>query len=132
MKTNEIITVDISDITYGGEGVGKSAGMVVFVPGGVPGDELRIKIYEVKSSFARGEIVEIKKPSADRVEPKCPLYADCGGCQWQHINYPAQLRYKTKLVREALGRIGKLEGVRVNDMIGMEEPWGFRNRSSIP
>jgi 23S rRNA (uracil1939-C5)-methyltransferase len=77
-------------------------------------------------------MVDIVKPSPDRVTPKCPLSKDCGGCQWQNISYPAQLKYKTKIVRETLERIGKLKNIKVNDIIGMQEPWGFRNKIQYP
>ncbi len=131
MKLHEIINLGIDDLTYGGEGIGRSGSFVVFVPDSVPGDELKVEIVELKKSFGRAKILEIIKPSTDRVAPKCPLAMECGGCQWQNISYPAQLKYKTKIVRETLERIGKLK-VEVNDIIGMREPWGFRNKIQYP
>lgn len=148
MKANDKISIMISDLAMGGEGVGRGegpstssldklgtslrAGMAVFVPGSVPGDELKVQITEVKSSFGRGKILEVLKSSPDRVKPPCPLFTDCGGCQWQHISYPAQLKYKTKIVRETIERIGGLKGVKVSDIIGMKDPWGFRNKIQYP
>jgi len=131
MKLNDMITFNIDDLAMGGEGVGRSGGQVIFVPDSVPGDELKVKLTELKKNFARGKIIDIVKPSPDRVAPKCPLSKDCGGCQWQNISYPAQLMYKTKIVRETLERLGKLK-VNVNDIIGMDEPWGFRNKIQYP
>jgi len=139
MRTSEIINIKINDLAMGGEGVGKfegpstslRAGMAVFVPDSVPGDELKIQLVESKKNFGRGKIINISKPSPDRVEPKCPLANICGGCQWQHISYPAQLKYKTKIVQDTLERLGKLK-VKVNDIIGMNEPWGFRNKIQYP
>jgi 23S rRNA (uracil1939-C5)-methyltransferase len=132
MKLNETIYLNIDDLAMGGEGVGRSGSLAVFVPDSVPGDQLKIKLVELKKNFARGKIIEIVKPSPDRVEPKCPLALVCGGCQWQNINYPAQLKFKTKIVQNTLERLGKLKGVRVNDIIGMDEPWGFRNKIQYP
>ena len=131
MKLNETINLKIDDLAMGGEGVGRTGGQVVFVPDSVPGDELNVKLIDLRKNFARGKIINITKPSPDRVTPKCPLSKDCGGCQWQNISYHAQLKYKTKIVQETLERLGKLK-VNVNDIIGMEEPWGFRNKIQYP
>jgi len=122
----------IDDLAMGGEGVGHFGGMAVFVPDSIPGDELKVKLVEVKNNFARGKYTDIVVHSPDRVTPKCPLAKQCGGCQWQHISYPAQLRYKTKIVRETIQRIGKLSNVKVNEIIGMQNPWGFRNKIQYP
>lgn len=132
MKINETMNLYIHDLAMGGEGVGKTSGMAVFVPDSIPGDELKVRLIEVKRNFARGKIVDIVKPSIDRVAPKCPLAQVCGGCQWQHISYPAQLRFKTKIVKETLERLGKLKNINIADIIGMEEPWGFRNKIQYP
>lgn len=132
MNLNEIISIKIDDLAMGGEGVGKYEGMAVFVPDSVPGDEVEARMVEVKRNFARGVIVKIARPSPDRVEPKCPLARTCGGCQWQQIGYPAQLRFKTKIVRDTLQRIGKLGNVTINEILGMEEPWRFRNKIQYP
>lgn len=131
MKINDTINIKIDDLAMGGEGVGKAEGMVIFVADSVPGDELKIKLTEAKKNFGRGRIIEVIKPSSDRVELKCPLAKQCGGCQWQQISYPAQLKYKTKIVQDTLERIGKLK-VKVSDIIGMQEPWGFRNKIQYP
>ena len=117
MKLNEIITINISDLAMGGEGVGKIGGLAVFVPDSIPGDELKVKLIEIKNNYSRGKMIEIIKPSPDRVAPKCPLAKECGGCQWQNISYPAQLKYKTKIVKDTLERLGKLKGIKVNDII---------------
>jgi predicted RNA-binding protein with TRAM domain len=132
MRINEIITVNIDDLAMGGEGVAHSGGLAVFVPDSVPGDELKVGLVELKKNFARGAIIDIVKPSPDRVASKCLLAKACGGCQWQHISYPTQLKYKTKIVKETLSRLGKLNNIKVSDIIGMDEPWGFRNKIQYP
>jgi 23S rRNA (uracil1939-C5)-methyltransferase len=132
MNLNEILNVKITDLAMGGEGVAHVGGMAIFVPDSVPGDELKVRVFEAKRSYAKARIIEILRPSNDRVEPKCPLSKICGGCQWQQIDYSAQLRFKTNIVKETLERIGKLPNVKVNDTIGMQEPWGFRNKIQYP
>jgi 23S rRNA (uracil1939-C5)-methyltransferase len=132
MKLNETVNLRIDDLAMGGEGVGRFGGLAVFVPDAVPGDELKVKLFDIKRNFARGKIVDIIKPSADRVALKCPLGRECGGCQWQNVSYPAQLRFKTKIVKDTLERLGHLKQVKVNDIIGMRDPWGFRNKIQYP
>ncbi len=132
MKLNETVNLRIDDLAMGGEGVGRSGGLAVFVPDSVPGDELKVKLFDIKRNFARGKIVDVIKPSPDRVALKCPLARECGGCQWQNISYPAQLRFKTKIVKDTLERLGHLKQVRVDDIIGMKDPWGFRNKIQYP
>jgi 23S rRNA (uracil1939-C5)-methyltransferase len=132
MREHESIELTIDSLAMGGEGVGRHNGMAVFVPDAVPGDKLKVILTDVRDSFARGRIGSILQPSPDRTTPSCPLASVCGGCQWQHIKYPAQLKFKTKIVTENLERIGRLSGVRVNETIGMKEPWGFRNKIQYP
>jgi 23S rRNA (uracil1939-C5)-methyltransferase len=132
MKELESIELTIDSLAMGGEGVGRYNGMAVFVPDAVPGDKLKVVLTDVRGSFARGRIGSIVNASPDRTTPACPLANICGGCQWQHINYPAQLKIKTKIVSENLERIGKLSGVKVDQTLGMKEPWGFRNKIQYP
>ncbi|MFH1710398.1 MAG: 23S rRNA (uracil(1939)-C(5))-methyltransferase RlmD [bacterium] len=132
MKLYETMNLKIDDLAMGGDGVGRAEGLAVFVPGSVPGDELNVQLVDLKKNYARGKIIDIVKPSMDRVEPKCPLALACGGCQWQHVSYPAQLKFKTKIVQDTLERLGKLKDLKVSDIIGMEDPWGFRNKIQYP
>jgi 23S rRNA (uracil1939-C5)-methyltransferase len=102
------VRVVIDSIAAGGDGVGRSDGMVVFVPRSAPGDVVTAKLAGRKR-FARGTILQIATPSADRVEPLCPHYVinRCGGCQLQHLDYAAQLRAKSIIIRDGVTRIGK-------------------------
>jgi len=102
--------------------------MAVFAMWGCPGDEAEVEITEVPGRFARGLVREVITPSPDRVTALCPHFGSCGGCQLQHITYPAQLRHKTAIVREALSHIGGLSGIEVAETWGMEEPWRYRSR----
>src|SRR4051812_27319997 len=102
--------VRIDSIAAGGDGVGRTEGMVVFVPRTAPGDLIDARVTG-KKSFGRGRVTRIEQPSPDRVEPPCQHYVvdRCGGCQIQHLSYDAQLRAKSGIIRDGLTRIGKRE-----------------------
>lgn len=124
---SEPIRLHLDDMAYGGAAVGRHNGKAVFVPGGIPGEEVLAEIVEDKPRWARARLLEVVVPSPDRIAPPCENYARCGGCQWQHIAYPAQLRLKQEIVRAQLGRIGKIGEPPVQPTIGMENPWAYRN-----
>src|SRR4026209_2571455 len=104
-KRGEILSRPIDDLACGGEGVGRADGYVVFVPGGLPSDRLRVRLVQVRSRFGRGVIDAIEEASRQRVAAPCPYFGRCGGCRLQHVAYPAQLAYKTKQVADALERL---------------------------
>lgn len=132
VQRGETIDLEITGLAHGGDGVGRYEGFAVFVPGAAPGDTLRVRVTEVKKSYARGEAVKVMAPSPHRTEPLCPVYAECGGCQMQHIDYQAQLEYKRRRVEDALRRIGGLGEVTVHPVIGMDEAWYYRNKTQLP
>ena len=127
-KRGEILSLTIDDLAFGGEGVGRADGYVVFVPGGLPGDRLRVRLVQVRSRFGRGVIDAIEEPSPQRVEAPCPYFGRCGGCRLQHMAYPAQLAFKAKQVVDALERLGGLKGIEVRPIIGARETFGYRNK----
>jgi len=127
-KRGEILSLTIDDLAFGGEGVGRADGYVVFVPGGLPGDRLRVRLVQARSRFGRGVIDAVEEPSPQRVEAPCPYFGRCGGCRLQHMAYPAQLAYKAKQVAAALQRLGGLIGIEVRPIIGAEETFGYRNK----
>ncbi|MBQ4403362.1 MAG: 23S rRNA (uracil(1939)-C(5))-methyltransferase RlmD [Selenomonadaceae bacterium] len=115
-----------------GEGVGKLDGLAVFVEGALPGEEVLAEIETRKKNYAVGRLVEVVKNSPERVEPFCPLYKNCGGCQLQHMSYAAQLKWKRQQVVDAVERIGKLGGVKIFETLGMENPLRYRNKMQFP
>ncbi len=128
-QVGDRIRLHLDSLAVGGEAVGRHQGMAVFAMWGCPGDEAEVEITEVSRSFARGLVRSVVVPSPDRIAPPCPHFADCGGCQLQHIGYQAQLRHKTALVRDSLARIAGLSDVPVADTWGMQHPWRYRGRA---
>ncbi len=123
--------VTLTDVAFGGEAIGRLDGRVVFVPYGLLGEEVEIELVEDHRDYARGEIVAILTRSPQRVEPPCQYFGACGGCQWQHAAYPAQLELKRKVVADQLRRIGGFSEAEqlVRPTIGMVSPWEYRNQA---
>lgn len=132
IREGQYIELSIHGSGHRGEGVGRYDGMVVFIPGAVPGDYVRARVIEVKRGYARAALENVLEPSPDRVTPRCLVFEQCGGCQLQHIAYDKQLELKRQQVVDALTRIGGLEGVTVHPTIGMDTPWEYRNKAQFP
>ena len=128
LRKGRTIELTISDMAYGGQGIGRVNGFVAFVRGGVPGDRLLVRVYSKKKNYAEATIEEILIPSPDRIRPECPYSAYCGGCQWQHISYEKQLNYKKAHVVDSIKRIGGLENVLVRDVEPSQNVFGYRNK----
>ncbi|MBM6828850.1 23S rRNA (uracil(1939)-C(5))-methyltransferase RlmD [Anaerotignum lactatifermentans] len=132
VQKNQEYEINIEDLGNNGEGIGRIDGYTVFVEGALPGERVRVLIVKTKKHYGYGKLREILMPSPDRVAPACPVAARCGGCQLQHLSYEAQLRFKTKKVRDHLERIGGFSGVEVLPALGMEDPWRYRNKAQFP
>jgi 23S rRNA (uracil1939-C5)-methyltransferase len=122
----------VEALAYGGDGVARFEGRVVFVPGALPGDTVRVRIAQDKGSYLRGDLIGILEASPDRVEPFCPLADRCGGCQWQNLQYPAQLRWKRAIVEESLRRIGGIADALVEDCLPSPQDRGWRTVARFP
>ncbi|HTZ53834.1 MAG TPA: 23S rRNA (uracil(1939)-C(5))-methyltransferase RlmD [Candidatus Acidoferrum sp.] len=120
-----------SDLLANGQAVGRAGGIVVFCFGPLPQERARVRITAVKPKYAIGELVRILTPSKYRTTPFCPVFGACGGCQLQHLSYPAQLTWKSDTVRNALARIGGFAEATVRDTVGMTYPRGYRNKMSL-
>ena len=164
LKTGDQIALTISDIAFGGEGVGRVHGtpdtghvtsdgnspatnlddtlspatrhpspdsFVVFVPFVLAGETVAVEITEVKKNFARARLLRVETPSPERVVPACRYFGKCGGCQYQHIDYAAQLRLKRKQIADLFERIGKIPSDKIAPVIPCPSPYGYRNRIMI-
>lgn len=124
----EIINMEIDGISYQGWGIGRVAGFTIFIPGTLPGETVKGKVLEIKKNFAIAQAISVEEHPEKRVAPRCSVYDSCGGCQLQHVDYRYQLELKATLLSNALLRIGKLKDIKIHPVLGMKEPWGYRNR----
>ncbi|MEH7416155.1 23S rRNA (uracil(1939)-C(5))-methyltransferase RlmD [Neobacillus drentensis] len=129
---NEYIDVVFNDLTHDGSGVAKVDGYPLFVPNGLPGEKAKVKVIKTGKSYGFGRLIELYEKSPYRVEISSGDRPKYGGCQLEHISYEGQLKYKENQVREVLTRIGKLENVVVHPILGMENPWHYRNKAQVP
>ncbi|MBI3287661.1 MAG: class I SAM-dependent RNA methyltransferase [Chloroflexi bacterium] len=123
------IRLTLTHMAHGGEAIGRHRGKVVFVPYGLPGEE--VELVEERRSYARGRLVRIIKSSPGRVNPPCPHFGPCGGSQGQHASYAAQLRFKEEILRDQLRRIARIQAPPLRPCIGMQEPWRYRNHVQL-
>lgn len=126
LPTERIVTIE--GLTHGPWGIGHSEGQVVFVSHSAPGDRVRVRVTAESRNFLRADPVEIIRASPLRIDPPCPYYPRCGGCQWQHVQYQEQLRWKETNVRECLARIGKIKNPPVRPILPSPSPWRYRMR----
>ena len=131
-RKNDIVTLKIEDCGIDGEGIGKADGFTVFVKDAVIGDTVRAKIMKAKKNYGYGRLEEIITPSPDRVEPKCQFARQCGGCQLQTLSYEKQLEFKTSKVRGHLERIGGFTDIPMEKILGMDQPFHYRNKAQFP
>ncbi|NIM05580.1 MAG: 23S rRNA (uracil(1939)-C(5))-methyltransferase RlmD [Armatimonadetes bacterium] len=129
MKVGDKVSLRVDSLAAGGDFIGRTGPFAVFVSGSAPGEIAKVEITEVSKTYARGRLVSVEHPSPDRIQARCPHFGECGGCDLQHIYYPAQLAQKALLVKETLRRIGGISEVEVSPAPGMEEPWAYRNKA---
>ncbi len=134
-KGQREITLWLDAMTYGGDAIGRAGGKAIFVRGGIAGELVRAEIVDERDRFARARVIDVIEPSPERVQPRCPHFGlsanSCGGCAWQHIDYAAQLRFKTDIVREQLRRIGKIADAPVRDALPSPNVWAYRNHAQF-
>jgi tRNA/tmRNA/rRNA uracil-C5-methylase (TrmA/RlmC/RlmD family) len=131
LKIGDNISLTIYDIAFGGEGVGRVDDFVVFVPFVLTGETVAAEITEIKKNFARAKLLRMETPSPERVKPECRYFGACGGCQYQHAAYPAQLRLKHKQISDLFERVGKIPSDKIAPVIPCPQPYGYRNRIMI-
>jgi len=127
-KRGQIVTLEITDLAFGGKGVARLDGFVVFVEGAVPGDVVEVEFDRVKGSYAESRIKRLITPSNSRVTPACEHFDYCGGCKWQHLDYAIQKKYKEDQVKQALIHLGGLESPQVEPIIGAHKIYYYRNK----
>lgn len=131
MRPGQEVTLEINDLAFGGKGVGRVDGIACFVPGVIDGEKVSVRIHKVKSRLMEAGLLEVIEPSPHRVEAPCPVFLKCGGCTYQHIDYPHQLKIKENQLREALRRLGGLIDPPVQPMIASPEQYAYRNRITV-
>ncbi len=129
------IDLTLTDMAYGGEAVGHTPEGVVFAWGGIAGEEVTVAVETVRREIIRGQVIAVATPAPERITPPCPYFGPCGGCQWQQIAYPAQVGFKTHILREQLRRLGGVPPETIDAVlqpaIGMDDPWHYRNSSTF-
>jgi len=129
VKFGDQIEIEITSLAFGGDSVGRFQDFALFIPGGLPGERVRVKVTQVKDHYATGEILSILRPSPDRVTPNCGIFEECGGCQWQHLSYPRQLQTKRQFVVDSLKRIGRMDNVTVQPCLPSPTAYAYRNKA---
>lgn len=125
------LRLTVSDVAFGGEGVARHNDFVVFVPFVLQDEEVEAEVTELKKNFARARLLRVLRPSARRVTPRCRYFGECGGCQYQHIDYPAQLELKHRQIGDLLQRVGHLPAGLVSPVVPCPQPYSYRNRIMI-
>ena len=132
VKKNDELTLEIAALTGEGQGVARTEGYAVFVPGALPHERVRAHVIKVTPGYAVAKPRETLAAAPERVRPACPAYPACGGCTLQHLDYAAQLDFKRQLVVDALERLGGFAAPPVAPVRGMDDPWRYRNKGSFP
>lgn len=124
----DLIELKLDSVAFGGEAVGRVDGLVMFVKGALDGEKVLAEVFEIKKNFVRARLKEVLEPSPHRIEPVCPIYGQCGGCQYQHVEYSYQLKLKEAQVRETLERIGGLKDFQMEPIQPSPHPLHYRSR----
>lgn len=131
IRIGQQMTLTIKSLGINGEGIGYYKRKIVFVDKALPGEVVHAEVTDVKETYAIARLVRVVERSPARVEPPCPVYEECGGCSLQHMDYQAQLASKRELVIESLRKYARLENPPVAETIGMDNPWGYRNKAQF-
>lgn len=131
MEKNDVLIGTAEGLGTSGEGIVKADGFTVFVPFLLPEERAEIKILQAKKGIAYGKVLKLHTSAGERVSPVCPVFTRCGGCQLQHLGYPFQLNFKTRIVEDALRKIGGLE-IKAESCVPSEREYGYRNKLQLP
>jgi 23S rRNA (uracil1939-C5)-methyltransferase len=128
LRKGNSVELRIEKMAFGGRGIARLDGLVLFVRGAIPGDRVMARVVKKRKDYAEANITELLEPSPDRIQAPCPYSGHCGGCQWQHVKYEHQLEFKKEHIIEAISRIGALPEVPVHDVIPSEKRYEYRNK----
>lgn len=132
LKPGKELTVTIEDVAFGGKGVARIDGLVCFIADVIAGEEVKIRITNVKKNYLEAELVEVLQASKDRVEPVCGHFGQCGGCQYQHIKYEKQLQMKAEQFVQVLKRVGGVEEIpELEKIVDSKKTYGYRNKITL-
>src|SRR3982751_5847176 len=131
--TYDLITLELTGMAHGGSAIGRHEGRAIFVPYGIPGEQVKVRILQDKGRFAIAEVLEVLVESPDRVQPPCPYFGEgkCGGCQFQQIDYTKQLILKQQVVKDQLARLGGLPDVTVHPTIASPNAYVYRSHATF-
>jgi 23S rRNA (uracil1939-C5)-methyltransferase len=132
VKIKDVLHVTFTDLTHEGKAVAKVDGYPLFVEGALPDETGEIEVTKLNKGYGFAELIHLDKTVPERTLPPCPVYDECGGCQLQHMTYEGQLKMKYNQVRNVMDRIAKLPNVPVHPVLGMKEPWRYRNKAQVP
>ncbi|MGL5018608.1 MAG: class I SAM-dependent RNA methyltransferase, partial [Luteolibacter sp.] len=121
------IEITIDALTNLGAGVGRIDGWVVFVPFALPGEVVKARVFRNDKNCSHADLIEVLVPSPDRIAPGCPLFGECGGCQYQHLSYDKQLAWKTRQVGELMKHMAAIS-FPVNDCLSSQQVWNYRSK----
>jgi 23S rRNA (uracil1939-C5)-methyltransferase len=127
----EISSGTVSGLAFGGSGIVRQDGFVIFIPFTAPGDEITFRITEKRKKYAFGELIKVNEPGEERVTSRCPYFGKCGGCQLQHLSYNAQLIHKKEVVQDSLERIGRVEIEDMSPVRPSSEQWAYRRHVTL-
>ncbi|WP_163329112.1 class I SAM-dependent RNA methyltransferase [Desulfurobacterium thermolithotrophum] len=132
MKQKEkLFKIKIEKLVYGGKGLGRYNGRTIFVPQTVPGDVVLVEEVSRKSGYSEAIVKKLLESGESRIKPKCPYFGKCGGCDWQHIEYEAQVKFKRNILEENLQKIGRIKKPNIDEVIPSTSCWNYRNRAQL-
>ncbi|MDP2807772.1 MAG: 23S rRNA (uracil(1939)-C(5))-methyltransferase RlmD, partial [bacterium] len=131
LKQGDIIELGLDSMACGGDAVGRHLGQTVFVPYGLPGDQVRVRVFDAHQKYCRAVIISIVIPGPQRIKPVCPYFGDCGSCQWQMMDHHHQMEHKKSILEQTLVRIGGIKDVSIK-VLTEGAPWHYRNKAQYP
>ena len=128
LQPGQRLELDITTVAFGGDGIGRHENFVIFVPFVIAGERVEVELVDIKPKYATADLIRVITPSPHRIAPRCPYYAQCAGCQYQHIDYAHQLEMKSAQIRDVFQRIGKIKEPPIEPVVASPKPFNYRNK----